>query len=343
MLLNEFSLRVKQEAKQIGFDACGIAPVKRMSETIPVLDLWLGKGFHDQMQWMEKHRQVREDAGLLVGNAQSVVVCLLSYDRTAMNSAGKPSVARYAWGEDYHVVIKKMLHELLSFIQANHPDKAIRGRCFTDSAPIFERNWAVEAGLGWIGRNTMLINRRLGSYTFIGEIIIDGRMAYDAADDFNGCGECRRCMDFCPANAIVAADDAAAGKRSLVDARRCISNLTIEHKGAFSPEQRRLLRDAGNCRIFGCDACIDVCPWNKKARRQTIETGDHRIPERFGEDTPVMQITRKTIPEAWSEFRDMSAAEFDRRFGKTALSRAGRDSIQRNIEVFLDESEKHGG
>lgn len=263
------------------------------------------------MAYMERNMDKRLDPGLLFENARSMIIVLQNYftDETQEDPLA-PVLSKYAYGTDYHFVMKDKLHALLEFIQATAGP--CTGRPFVDSAPVLERAWARRAGLGWIGKHSNLISLSHGSYFFIGEVVVDIELPYDepvAVRDH--CGNCTRCIDACPTQAIVA--------NRVVDARRCISYQTIELKGDLDPELKG--KFAG--RVFGCDICQDVCPWNLKAKA-------HREPA-FQAAPRLLSMTR----DGWY---DMDKAEFGQLFRKSAVKRTGFEGLRRNLTFIEDEN-----
>jgi len=244
---------IKAKAIALGFDACGIARAEKLNEEESHLKEWLSKGYHAGMMWMNRNSELRVDPRLLFEGTRSIVVVLKNYAPAHYPFADrKYKIARYALGNDYHRVVKKQLLALLDEIQQAF-GKQIRGRCFVDSAPVLERVWAHRAGLGWIGKNSLLLNRHLGSYFFIGEIFLDIELAYDKPIN-SLCGTCTYCIDACPTGAIVAP--------MMVDANRCISYQTIENKSEIDEPVRDKLKGW----IFGCDICQEVCPRNFRVK-----------------------------------------------------------------------------
>ena len=251
--------RVEQLAISIGFDACGVCPAHKLSENQPPFEEWISKGMHGEMQYMERNIDKRLDPTLLVPNAKSVISVLLNYfPGNPILSTTAPKISRYALSADYHIIIKKMLWQLLDSLRADFGE--INGRAFVDSAPVLERAWAQKAGLGWIGKNSMLISPKLGSYTFIGELILDVDIEPSRTSIPNRCGSCTRCIDSCPTGAILAPQ--------IIDAQKCISYLTIEKKSSLTTTEQESLN--GWC--FGCDICQEVCPWNSKATPQKLSS-----------------------------------------------------------------------
>ncbi|MEK9830368.1 MAG: tRNA epoxyqueuosine(34) reductase QueG, partial [Schleiferiaceae bacterium] len=239
-------------ADRLGFQACRVARADFLAEEAPSLDAWLAKGFHGSMAYMENHYDKRLDPRKLVPGAKSVVSLAYNYFPEKDFADGeKPRMAKYAFGEDYHRVVKDKLFGLLDSLRESLG--AIQGRCFVDSAPVMERAWAKRSGLGWVGKNSLLLRKNEGSFFFLAELIVD----YDFAPDSpvaDHCGTCTRCLDACPTGAIIAPE--------VVDSSRCISHMTIELHGAL-PEAHKA---AISPWVFGCDICQDVCPWNRHAR-----------------------------------------------------------------------------
>ncbi|HET6637202.1 MAG TPA: tRNA epoxyqueuosine(34) reductase QueG [Gemmatimonadota bacterium] len=300
----ELSRRVKDAARELGFDLVGIARADAVDEA-DLLAEWLSLGRHGTMGWMERWRDKRVDPRLLVDGCRSIVSVGLVYYRPDRDAPQPPGtkVARYAWGEDYHRVLKDKLHALLARGRALDP--AFEGRAFTDSGPVMERWWAERTGLGWRGKNTLLLNKRLGSFLFLGELLVRAELEPDAAG-IDHCGTCTRCIDACPTGAIVAPRE--------LDARRCISYWTIEHRGELPAEAEE---SVGGW-LFGCDVCQDVCPWNRDAP----ETREERLRARSGD-----------WPPALDDLLVVDGEGFDARFGETAIERARRSGLARNAAI----------
>ncbi len=306
----QLSAFIKQEAALLGFAECGIAPSARLEEDGFHLKNWLQKGFHAGMDYMQKHADLRVNPDLLVENAKSVIVFLYNYYPAKMMDTNSPYlVSAYAYGRDYHDVIREKLNILITKLKEHIPEISIRG--FVDSAPILERAWATRAGLGWIGKNSMLISKRNGSYFFISELITDAQLEYDTPMGGDYCGECSRCMDACPTGAIT--------DLRVIDANKCISYLTIENKGeipeAFKGQYKKW--------IFGCDICQQVCPWNRYSF-------PHNEPV-FGPVPGLMELNK-------TDWEQMEAEEYGSIFRKSAIKRAKFAGLRRNIE-FLSGSE----
>lgn len=297
MNIDEKTAYIKDIAiKNIGFDAIGISPAEEVGDDAARLEKWLADGYNADMGYMARNVEKRLDPRLLVDGAKSIISVLVSYNRPTGQLDGRPKVAQYAHSADYHQTVKDMLYRLLDEVRKLWPEAS--GRAFVDSAPVLERSWAVRAGLGWIGRSSMLINERLGSFTFIGELIVSEVMAYDKPYAENHCGRCRRCVNTCPTLAIT---------DSGVDARRCIAYQTIENQGEIPAEIRGRLEN----RLFGCDICMEVCPWNRVA-----EYGQSIV--------PILGIDGVD----WQTITD---EEFCEKFGHTPMARAGLPKIRQTL------------
>lgn len=287
-------LRLK--ASELGFDAIGVVRAEKLPEDRAWLETWLSEGCQGDMSYMERNTEKREDAALLVEGARSVIVTLTNYYTEPKQAEGVPVIARYAYGKDYHLVIKERLKSL---------SEGLEGRCFVDSAPVFEREWARRAGLGWIGNNTMLISRELGSFCFIGVVVTTAEWDfYSEPQGHDYCGRCKKCVEACPTGAL---------SLHRLDARKCISYHTIENKGEYPVEIKRLAED----RVFGCDICQEVCPWNGRARQHSVAD--------FIPSQEVMQLQR-------SDWMEMENPVFKRLFKNTPLERTGLHRIVRNLK-----------
>jgi epoxyqueuosine reductase len=299
---------IKYKAKELGFLSCGISKVDFLAEEEIRLVNWLQQGMNGEMAYMANHLEKRLNPGLLVENAQSVISVLLNYFPSAYQTdSDAPVLSKYAYGVDYHFVMKDKLGELLRFIQDEIA--LCEGRCFVDSAPVLDRAWAARAGLGWIGKNTNLISPEHGSFFFIGELILDLELPADEKIVRNHCGNCTRCIDACPTKALV--------EPYVLDARKCISYQTIENRGEIDPE----LKGKFENRMFGCDICQDVCPWNLKSE-------PHHEPV-FMPDEQLMKMTK----ESWY---NLDQETFDKLFRKSAVKRTKFVGLKRNIN-FLNE------
>jgi epoxyqueuosine reductase len=302
----QLSVFIRQEAASLGFAECGIAPATSLPEEEIHLQNWLQEGFHAGMGYMQKHAKLRVNPELLVENAKSVIVFLYNYfPANKMDENSSYLLSSYAYGLDYHDVIREKLNLLIAKLKEQIPGISVRG--FVDSAPVLERVWATRAGLGWIGKNSMLISRRNGSYFFISELITDAELEYDIPTGGNYCGDCSRCMDACPTGAIT--------DIRTVDANRCISYLTIENKG----EIPRKFKGEYDKWIFGCDICQQVCPWNRFST-------PHNEPA-FTPSAALLELRK----EDWER---MDIDQFNRIFRKTAIKRAKFAGLKRNIDFI---------
>ena len=302
--IQEFSRTIREKALSLGFDDCGFSRAQPLPEDGRRLKDWLNEGHHAGMQYMENHFEKRTDPTRLVEGAVSIISLLCNYytDRKQEDPAA-PLVSIYAFGKDYHQVMKEKLHRLLEFICSAEPEA--RGRVFVDSAPVLDRAWARNAGLGWIGKNSNLISRKFGSFVFIGEIILNIPLDYNQFPENDFCGSCTRCIDACPTGAIL--------EQRRVDAGLCISYQTIENREGIDAGMKGKLVQ----RIFGCDICQDVCPWNRKAVR-------HKEPA-FEPAPGLLEMTRE-------EWAGMKPETFGRLFTQSAVLRAGYDKVMNTLQ-----------
>jgi len=304
------SVQIKAKAKELGFLDCGISKARYLSEEKDRLLSWLQKEMHGGIQYMANNIDKRLDPGLLVDNARSVISVLLNYfpgDKQTDEQA--PVLSKYAYGTDYHFVMKDKLSELLGFIQSEIAP--CKGRCLVDSAPVLDRVWAARAGLGWIGKNTNLLSSEHGSFFFIGELIIDLELPAEGRKVHDHCGTCTRCIDACPTQALVAP--------YVLDARRCISYQTIENHDEIDPS----LKGKFENRVFGCDICQDVCPWNLKAEA-------HHEPA-FIAHPRLLKLTK-------DEWADMDKPMFNELFRNSAVKRTRFEGLKRNLRFLEEES-----
>jgi epoxyqueuosine reductase len=294
---------IKRTAASLGFDHCGIAKAKPLDEDARRLEQWLNKGLHGSMQYMENYFDLRVDPTKLVPGAKSVITLLKNYYPSQQQQPAAPRISKYAFGKDYHEVIREQLKELLSLIKTNIGE--VQGRGFVDSAPVLERSWAQQSGLGWIGKNGNLINKQSGSFYFIATLITDLELNYD--DDFakDYCGTCTRCIDECPTDAIL------PGK--VIDGSKCISYFTIELKEILIPGEMKGKFDNW---MFGCDTCQDVCPWNRFSKPHTEKAF-----------TPIPEI----LDLSTEEWEQMTEDVFKKTFRHSPLKRAKYDGIKRNL------------
>jgi len=303
----EHSNSVKQKAIELGFDACGISKARRLDKEAEQLKLWLLRSMHGDMHYMENYFEERTNPGKLLPGSKSVISVLLNYfPSETQHDKSAPVVSKYAYGKDYHYVIKHKLNSLLNYISDNI--SPVNGRAFVDSAPVFDRAWAVRSGLGWIGKNSMLINPSLGSFVFIGSLIINIELAYDNPIAEH-CGGCNKCIQACPTNAIQ--------EPYIIDSKKCISYLTIENKN----EIPSIFQNSFKNRVFGCDICQDVCPWNKKVKpHHTIELNPN--PE-------LLSMTH----EMW---KNLDEKQYSKIFRNSAVKRVKFKGLRRNIDFLID-------
>lgn len=303
---SDYSSLIKNEAKKLGFLFCGISKAAFLEEEAPRLENWLTKGMHGEMAYMENHFDKRLDPRLLVDGAKSVISLGLNYyTDQQQDDPLSPKISKYAYGEDYHQVIKQKLKALLETI--NEQIGEVNGRAFVDSAPVLDKAWAKKAGLGWIGKNTNLISKRVGSFFFLAELIVDIELAYDIEPTADHCGTCTRCIDACPTEAIVAP--------YIVDGSRCISYLTIELKNEIPAE----FKDKTDNWMFGCDICQDVCPWNKFSVL-------HNEPA-FKPHADLLSLSK-------NEWKELSQDTFNKVFKNSAVKRTKFSGLKRNIDFI---------
>ncbi len=293
---------IKAEALRLGFMSCGVAKAGFLEEEAPRLERWLNQNRHGQMQYMENHFDKRLNPQLLVDGAQSVISLLLNYYPEQSQVQDTFKISKYAYGQDYHTVIKEKLQQLLMFIQENIGE--VHGRAFVDSAPVLDKAWAAKSGLGWVGKNANLITKSVGSFYFIAELVVDLPLAYDAPTT-DHCGSCTACLDACPTQAIIAP--------YVVDGSKCISYYTIELKENIPQEAQGKMDDW----IFGCDVCQDVCPWNRFSK-------PHR--EKAFEPHPdLLQFSKK-------DWQEITLETFQKVFKNSAVKRTKYEGFVRNIK-----------
>ena len=296
---------IKNEAKRLGFLSCGISKADFLEEEAPRLEQWLNKNMHGEMQYMENHFDKRLDPTKLVEDSKSVVSLLLNYfpseepqDKTA------PKISKYAYGDDYHFVIKEKLKRLLEFIYEEIGE--VSGRAFVDSAPVLDKAWAAKSGLGWVGKNSNLITKDTGSFYFIAELIIDLPLNYDNPTT-DHCGTCTACIDACPTKAIV--------DPYVVDGSKCISYFTIELKNELPSS----MKGSFDNWMFGCDICQDVCPWNRFSKAHS---------------EPLFNPNDKLLSMSKSEWEEITEELFQEIFKKSAVKRAKFSGLTRNINFL---------
>ena len=295
---------IKAEAKRLGFLSCGISKAEFLEEEAPRLENWLKNGMQGEMQYMENHFDKRLDPRLLVDGAKSVISVLLNYFPEKTQEESSYKISRYAYGQDYHHVMKSKLRQLMEFISEEIGE--VNGRAFVDSAPVLDKAWAARSGLGWMGKNSNLLTQQVGSYYFIGELILDLELEYDTpATDH--CGSCTACIDVCPTNAIV--------QPYVVDGSKCISYFTIELKNEIPNEVKGQFDDW----IFGCDICQEVCPWNRFSKPH---------------QEPLFQPHPELLAMSKKDWEEITEEVFQRLFKKSAVKRTKYSGIQRNIKFL---------
>ena len=308
--MNSLTKQIKEKAFEVGFNKVGIARAEELPEERQRLEKWLDDGFQAEMKWMEREPEKRSNPQLLMPGAKSVVVVALNYytehEHTDNSEVGK--VSRYAWGDDYHDVLKEKLGELLNWIMLESPDAA--GKVCVDTAPMMDKAWAQRAGLGWIGKHSNLITREIGSWVFLGEIVLNLELEADLPETTDFCGSCTMCLDACPTNAIVAP--------RIVDSNRCLSYATIESRAADFPAQ---ISENLSGWLYGCDICQDVCPWNRFEQQTT----EQRFEPRSNNVSPNL-----------TEILDLSPEEYAERFRRSPMKRAKLAGLQRNARALLD-------
>lgn len=303
---SKHSAMIKAEALRLGFLSCGISEAGFLESEAPHLERWLNSQMHGQMYYMENNFDKRLDPRLLVEGAKSVVSLTLNYFPEEVQNADSFKISKYAYGEDYHFVIKDKLKELLFFIQREIGE--VGGRVFVDSAPVLDKAWAAKSGLGWVGKNNNLITRKHGSFFFIAELIIDLDLEVDGPTT-DHCGTCTKCIDACPTNAIESP--------YIVNESKCISYLTIELKDDIPSEFSNKLDDW----MFGCDVCQDVCPWNRFATPHTES--------RFIPNNQLISLDKR-------EWTELTKETFNVIFNKSAIKRTKFEGLLRNIQFLAD-------
>ena len=300
----KYSSIIKQEAQRLGFLSCGISKAGFLEEEAPRLERWLNNNMHGQMSYMENHFDKRLNPTLLVDDAKSVISLLLNYYPSEFQNPASYKISKYAYGQDYHFVIKEKLAELLQFIQTEIG--AVHGRAFVDSAPVLDKAWAAKSGLGWLGKNGNLISQKVGSFYFIAELIVDLDLEYDHATT-DHCGTCTACLDACPTQAIVAP--------YVVDGSKCISYFTIELKENIPTEMKGTFDDWA----FGCDVCQDVCPWNRfsKAHSEPL----------FNPHPELLSFSKK-------DWEEITEDVFKKVFKNSAVKRTKLEGLKRNIDFL---------
>ncbi len=301
---------IKKVAQQLGFNFCGIAKAQPLTEDAKRLEAWLSKGYNGAMQYMANHFDLRIDPSRLVPGAKSVITLLLNYFPAKEQEPAAPKISKYAFGNDYHEVIREKLTKLIELMRKEIGE--VNGRGFVDSAPVLERSWAQKSGLGWVGKNGNLINKQSGSFFFIATIITDLELEYDDPLVKDYCGSCTKCIDNCPTEAIL--------PNKVINGSKCISYFTIELKDALIPEKMKGKFDNW---MFGCDVCQDVCPWNRFSK-----------PGNEINFTPLPQI----LNFANKDWEELTEESFKIVFKNSPLKRAKFAGIKRNLKFLKDEA-----
>ncbi|MGB5652934.1 MAG: tRNA epoxyqueuosine(34) reductase QueG [Robiginitalea sp.] len=307
-----YSQFIKSEAKRLGFLSCGISKAEFLEDEAPRLERWLHQNMHGEMGYMENHFDKRLDPTLLVPGAKSVISLLYNYYPSKTQEEDTYKISKYAYGEDYHEVIKRKLRLLLCVIQEEIG--AVHGRVFVDSAPVLDKAWAARSGLGWIGKHSNLLTKEVGSYYFIAELILDLDLDYDYPVT-NHCGTCTACIDACPTEAIV--------QPYVVDGSKCISYYTIELKNEFPSDLTAPFEDW----IFGCDICQDVCPWNRFAKPHS---------------EPAFEPKPELLKNSRRDWEELTEEVFQQVFQKSAVKRTKFSGLQRNIAFVLASGNRKG-
>ncbi len=296
---------IRTEALRLGFEYIGFSRAEKLNEEAKNLEKWLNNNYHGQMSYMNNHFEKRIDPTKLVEGSKSVITLLYNYHNPdKQNDPTAPKISQYAYGKDYHHVIKHHLKSLLHYIQAEIGE--VYGRCFVDSAPVMERTWAERSGTGWIGKNSLLINKQSGSYFFLAELILDLELVYDSPmKDY--CGTCTRCIDACPTQAIVG--------NKIIDGSKCISYLTIELKEALPTDFRGKMDNW----IFGCDVCQEVCPWNRFAQKH---------------QEPAFEPHHDLLGMSKNDWEEITEDVFKKVFQKSAVKRTKFEGLKRNIDFL---------
>lgn len=296
---------IKEEAKRLGFLSCGISKAEFLEEEAPRLERWLQANMHGEMQYMENHFDKRLDPRKLVDDAKSVISLLLNYYPSEKQDEGTYKISKYAFGQDYHHVIKSKLRQLQEFISEEIGE--VQGRAFVDSAPVLDKAWAAKSGLGWMGKHSNLLTQQVGSFYFIAELIVDLELDYDHPVT-DHCGSCTACIDACPTQAIV--------QPYVVDGSKCISYLTIELRNEIPSSFQGKMDDW----IFGCDVCQDVCPWNKFSKSH---------------QTPLFDPNQEILSMSKKEWEEITEDVFKKVFKGSAVKRTKFSGLKRNIK-FLE-------
>lgn len=300
----KYTKLIKAEAQRLGFLSCGISKAGFLEQEAPRLENWLNNQMYGQMNYMENHFDKRLNPTLLVDDAKSVISLLLNYYPSEIQNENSYKISKYAYGQDYHHVIKQKLKELLYFIETEIGE--VSGRAFVDSAPVLDKAWAAKSGLGWVGKNSNLITQKVGSFYFIAELIIDLELEYDSPTT-DHCGSCTACLDACPTEAIVAP--------YVVDGSKCVSYFTIELKDNLPQEMKGKFDDW----MFGCDVCQDVCPWNRFSKPH---------------NEPLFQANPDILNFSKADWEEITVDTFQKVFKNSAVKRTKYEGLLRNINFL---------
>ncbi|WP_291128729.1 tRNA epoxyqueuosine(34) reductase QueG [Flavobacterium sp. UBA7682] len=301
---NEYTSFIKSEAQRLGFLSCGISKAEFLEQEAPRLDQWLQNNYHGEMAYMANHFDKRLNPTLLVEGAKSVISLLLNYYPSETQNPESYQISKYAYGTDYHTVIKQKLQEFLHNIQTEIGE--VQGRAFVDSAPVLDKAWAAKSGLGWIGKNSNLITQKVGSFYFIAELIVDLPLEYDTPTT-DHCGSCTACLDACPTQAII--------QPYVVDGSKCISYYTIELKNQIPVEAKGYLDDW----VFGCDVCQDVCPWNRFSKPH---------------QEPLFQPKAEILNYTKQDWQEITEDVFKKVFRDSPIKRTKFEGFKRNIDFL---------
>lgn len=306
--------KIKNKALEIGFDKIGIARAEHLNDEGARFDEWLAEGFHASMQWLEREPEKRKSPALIFPEAKSVIVVALNYYTAHEHeeASDKGKISRYAWGDDYHDVLKEKLRELLAFIKSI--DETADGKICVDTAPVMDKAWAVRAGLGWLGKHSNVITKEFGSWFFIGEIVTNLELEYETETIADHCGNCRKCLDACPTGAIVAP--------YVVNSKACLSYATIELRDSELPAD---IQENLNGWLYGCDVCQDVCPWNR-FEKPTAETRFEPRPGNVSADL--------------AEILALSPETYAAKFRRSAMKRTKLGGLQRNAKALKNNGNK---
>ena len=308
-LQSEYSNKIKAQANSLGFLSCGISKADFLEEEAPRLEQWLNQKRHGSMSYMENHFDKRLDPRLLVPGAKSVISLLLNYHTDQLQTDNEaPKISTYAYGQDYHFVIKEKLKKLMHFIQTEIGE--VGGRVFVDSAPVMDKAWAAKSGLGWVGKNTNLISKKVGSFFFIAELILDLELDYDLPTT-DHCGSCTACIDACPTEALI--------EPYQIDGSKCISYLTIELKYSIPTEFKNKMDNWA----FGCDVCQTVCPWNRFSKPHS---------------EPAFEPPNELINLSKKDWEEMTEEVLDTVFKNSAVMRTKYEGLKRNIKFISSDS-----